>query len=98
MAVLDRFFSVCLFVWGTKKVVTGHIRLVVVLYNNNCMRIGLGGLSTGCLIEVVVSAGSTVYYTQFFVSLKTTKLLFTVQQLCIFQKKLKENCFGSSRQ
>ena len=44
----------CLFVWGTKKVVTGHIRLVVVLYNNNCMRIGLGGLSTGRLIEVVV--------------------------------------------
>ena len=44
----------CLFVWGTKKVVTGHIRLVVVLYNNNCMRIALGGLSTGRLIGVLV--------------------------------------------
>ena len=45
MVVLDRFF----FLWGTKKVVTGRIRQVVVLYSNNCIGIGLGRLSIGRL-------------------------------------------------
>ena len=34
--------------------VAGRVRQVVVLYSNDCMGICLGGLSTGCLIEVVV--------------------------------------------
>ena len=50
MVVLDKF----LFIWGTKEVVAGCIRQVVVLYSNDCMGNGLGGLSIGCLIEVVV--------------------------------------------
>ena len=33
-----------------------------------------------------------IYY-ELFVSLKATKLLFTVQQLCIFQKKNEEKLF-----
>ena len=41
MVILDRFF----FIWGTKNVVTGCVRQVVVLYSNDCMGIGLGGLS-----------------------------------------------------
>ena len=56
MVVLDKFF----FVGGegggrgAKKVVAGCVRQVVILYSNNCMRIGLGGLSIGCLRQVVV--------------------------------------------
>ena len=47
MAVLGRFF----FIWGTKKVITGRIRQVVILYSNNCMGIGLDGLSIVVLNE-----------------------------------------------
>ena len=47
VVVLDRFF----FLLGTKNVVAGHMRQVVVLYSNNCMRTGLGGLSIGHLGE-----------------------------------------------
>ena len=39
---------------GDKKVVTGRVRQAVVLYSNNCMGIGLGGLSIGGLRRVVV--------------------------------------------
>ena len=35
-----------------------------------------------------------IYYTESFVSLKTTKLLFTVQQLCIVQKNQRKIVFG----
>ena len=41
VVALDSFF----FVWGPKKVVAGRVKQVV----NDCMRIGLGGLSTGVL-------------------------------------------------
>ena len=34
--------------------VAGRIRQVVVLYSNDCMRIGLGRCSTGRLTEVVI--------------------------------------------
>ena len=49
MVVLDRVF----FIWGTKKVVAGRVRQVVVLYSNNCMGVCLGGLSIGRLRRVV---------------------------------------------
>ena len=52
------FFSGCFrglfFLWETKKVVAGHVRQAVVLYSNDCMRICLGKLRIGCLVEVVV--------------------------------------------
>ena len=35
-------------------IVAGRVRQAVVLYSNNCMGIGLGGLSIGHLIEVVL--------------------------------------------
>ena len=34
--------------------VAGCIRQVVILYSNDCMGIGLGGLSIGCLRRVVI--------------------------------------------
>ena len=37
-----------------KKGVAGHVRQMVVLYNDNCMGICLDGLSIGCLGQVVV--------------------------------------------
>ena len=49
MVVLEGYFPL-----GDKKVVAGHIRLVVVLYSNDCTRICLGGLRIGCLTVVVV--------------------------------------------
>ena len=42
------------FIWETKKVVTGCVRQVVILYSNNCMGICLGALSIRCLRQVVV--------------------------------------------
>ena len=39
---------------GTKKVVSGHVRQVVVLYSNDCMGIGLGRLKIGCLRLVII--------------------------------------------
>ena len=45
MVVIDRVF----FHSGDKKMVAGCIRLVVVLYSNDRMGIGLGRLSIGCL-------------------------------------------------
>ena len=48
--VLHRSF----FIWGTKKVVAGRVRQVVVLYSNGCLGIGLGRLRTGCLRRVVI--------------------------------------------
>ena len=50
MVVLDRF----IFIREAKEVVAGHIRQVVVLHSNGCMGICLGGLSIGCLKQVVV--------------------------------------------
>ena len=50
MVVLDGVF----FHLGAKNVVAGHVRQVVVLCSNNCMRISLGGPSIGCLRQVVV--------------------------------------------
>ena len=68
--IFFHFFSGCfthiLFIWETNKVVTGHVRQVVVLYSNNCMGICLGGLSTDCLrcvghlIQVLICAVLTV--------------------------------------
>ena len=49
MAVLDRFFHL-----GDQKVVAGCTRQVVVLYSNDCVRVGLGGLSIGHLKDVVI--------------------------------------------
>ena len=50
MVVLDR-----LFLFGRqKKVVSGHVKQVVILYSNNCVEIRLGGLSIGCLRRMVV--------------------------------------------
>ena len=49
VVVLDSFFNL-----GDKEAVAGRIRQVVVLYNNDCMEIGSGGLSIGRLIRVVV--------------------------------------------
>ena len=50
MVVLDRLFS-----FGRqKKVVSGHVKQVVILYSNNCVEIRLGGLSIGRLRRVVV--------------------------------------------
>ena len=43
------YFRLFFFHLGHKKVVAGRIRQVVVLYSNDCMGIGLGGLSTGRL-------------------------------------------------
>ena len=47
-----KFFSGCFrqvfFIWETKKVIADCVRQVVVLYNNNCVGICLGGLSIGC--------------------------------------------------
>ena len=51
MVVLDRFFF---FILGVKEVVAGRVRQVVVLYSNNSMGIGLGGLSIGHLRGVVI--------------------------------------------
>ena len=45
MVVLDGLF----FIWETKKVVTGRVRQVVVLYSKDCSRICLGRLSIGRL-------------------------------------------------
>ena len=45
MVVLDRSF----FIWGTEKVAAGYVRQVVVLRSNDCMGIGLGGISIGRL-------------------------------------------------
>ena len=39
---------------GDKKVVACCLRQVVVLYSNDCMGIGLGGISIGCLRRVVI--------------------------------------------
>ena len=50
MVVLDRFF----FIWGTKKLLTVRIRLVVLAYRKDCLRIGLGGLNLGGLRQVEV--------------------------------------------
>ena len=44
MVVLNRFFS-----FGGQNVVAGGVRQVGVLYSNDCMGIGLSGLSTGRL-------------------------------------------------
>ena len=49
MAVLDISFHL-----GTKKVLRGHVRQVVVLYINDCMGIGLGRLKIGCLRLVII--------------------------------------------
>ena len=51
VVVLDRFFSFGVY---TKKVVVGRMKQVVILYSNNCMGIGLHGLSTGHLRLVIV--------------------------------------------
>ena len=51
------YFRQIFFILGTKKVVTGCVRQLVVLYSNDCMGIGLGGFSTGCLKWVVVLWG-----------------------------------------
>ena len=48
------FFFFFVFIWGKKKVVTGGVRQVVILYSYNCMGIGLGGLTIGRLRRVVV--------------------------------------------
>ena len=45
MVVLDKL---------SKKVVAGHVRQVVVLYGNDGKGICSGGISIGCLVEVVV--------------------------------------------
>ena len=37
-----------------QPLVTGLVRQVVVLYSNNCIGIGLGGLSIGYLQQVVI--------------------------------------------
>ena len=50
MVVLDRLF----FIWETKKVIAGCVEKVVILYGNDCIGIGLGGLSIGPLRRVVV--------------------------------------------
>ena len=52
--VLQWLFQTGFFHLGDKNVGTGRVRQVVVLYSNDCMGIGLGGLSLGRLIEVVV--------------------------------------------
>ena len=59
----DGFRQGFFFIWGTKKVVAGRIKQVVVLYSNDCMGTGFGRLSIGRLTEVVVSTGLTVYLT-----------------------------------
>ena len=43
-----------LFIWKAERVVSGHVRQVVVLYCNNCMGICLGRLSIGRLRQVFV--------------------------------------------
>ena len=43
--------------------VAGRVRQVVILYSNDCMEIGLGGLSIGRLRRVVVWTGLTVFIT-----------------------------------
>ena len=48
MVVLNRFFS-----FGGQKVVASRVRQVVVLDSNDCMGIGLSGLSIGRLRRVV---------------------------------------------
>ena len=50
MVFLDRLF----FIWETKKVVTGRVKQVVILYSNDCTGIRLGGLRIGRLTEVVI--------------------------------------------
>ena len=47
-------FYVLLPISSLDKVGAGYIRQVVVLNNNNCMGIGLGGLSIAYLRQVVV--------------------------------------------
>ena len=49
MVVLSRFF----FHMGCKKVVADHVRQAVVLYRNDCVGIGLGGLNNVCLRRMV---------------------------------------------
>ena len=58
MVVLDRFF----FNLGDKKVVTGHVKQVVVLYSNDCMGICLGGPSICRLRRVVVLQRWLLYF------------------------------------
>ena len=50
MVVLDRL----VLVWKTKKVVTGFVRQVVALQNNDCTGSCLGGLSTERLRQAVI--------------------------------------------
>ena len=50
MVVLDSFF----FILETKKVITGPVRQVVILYSNDCMGIGLGRLSIGHHRQVAI--------------------------------------------
>ena len=50
VVVLDRLF----FIWETKKVVAGRVKLVVVLYSDDCTGTRLGGVSIGLLRRVVV--------------------------------------------
>ena len=52
-----KFFSGCFrlfFIWETKKMVTGCIRQLIVLYSNDCMGIRWGGLSIGHLRRVII--------------------------------------------
>ena len=50
VVVLDRLFF---HLGDKKKVVAGHVKQVVVLYSNGCTGIHWGGLSIGCLRQVV---------------------------------------------
>ena len=50
VVVLDMFFLFR----ETKKVITGRVRQVVVLYSNNCLGICLGGLSISRRRQAVV--------------------------------------------
>ena len=43
-----------------KKVVTGYVRQVVILYSKDCMGICLGGFSTDHLRQVVILSGLAV--------------------------------------
>ena len=55
---LDKVFSGCFrqvfFIWETKKLVTGHVRQVVILYSNDCTGLCLGRLGICCLRQVVI--------------------------------------------
>ena len=85
-----KFCSGCLrqvfFIWGTKKVVTGHIRQVVVLYSIDFMDIGPGGLRwfdcMFCPFRLQDSLKCTV------ISVKKITLIFCLQKTSKFPTSL----------